>query len=415
MRKRGIVPRLRFCFRTTRVAYTNSPPPGRNCRIVMYKLVYLCDWLPPNFGAVGQYSLQMARERAALGQDVVLLGLSSARESHEECRVGVGRLRIHRLHSQLYDRGNLVRRMAWTAKTNFQLLARGLPYLREADEVLFTGSPPFLLHFLMPLNFLLRKRLVYRITDFHPECLMAMMHRVPLPLKWFYRLTVAWRRRVDAFEVLGEDQRRRLEEIGIPGHRILLKRDLSPVAIALGLDPLPYPDELRGLSILLYSGNFGVAHDHETFLEGYRQHHRHGSGRVGFWLNATGAKADLVERATRQACLPIARSRPVPLEQLPRLLVSPDAHLITLRDPFVGFVLPSKVYGCIQSGRDVLYVGSKGSDIHLLCSHQLPASAYHRAGMGDVEAVFQALEAIGHRAAIRRRQVEVPQPAPMTA
>jgi Glycosyl transferase 4-like domain len=361
----------------------------------MHKLVYLCDWLPPDFGAVGQYSLQMAQERAASGQDVVLVGLSSTGASLQESRIRSGRLRIVRLRSRLYDRSNFSRRMAWTAKTNCQLLAGALAYLREADEVLFTGSPPFLLHFLMPLNVLLRRRLVYRITDFHPECLMAMMERVPLPLRWFYRLTVAWRRRVDAFEVLGEDQRRRLEEIGIPNERIVLKRDHSPVAIAPALAPLPCPGELHGLSVLLYSGNFGVAHDHETFVEGYRQHHRHGSGTVGFWLNATGAKADLVEQATRAAGLPIARGRPVPLEQLPRLLISPDAHLITLRDPFVGYVLPSKVYGCIASGRAVLYVGSPRSDIHLLCSHQLAGDDYYRADVGDVDGVAQALDRIG--------------------
>src|SRR5262249_6227092 len=161
----------------------------------------------------------------------------------------------------------------------------------------------------------------------------------------------------------------------IPSDRIILKRDLSPVNIAPELAPLPCPSDLSGLSLLLYSGNFGVAHDHETFVEGYRQHHRHGSGKIGFWLNATGAKADLVEQETRKAGLPICRSRPVPLEQLPRLLISPDAHLITLRDPFVGYVLPSKVYGCIQSGRDILYVGSPRSDIHLLCSQQCAAGA----------------------------------------
>src|SRR3954471_5166860 len=39
--------------------------------------VILCDWLPPDFGAVGQYTLARARERARMGQRVVLIGLSS--------------------------------------------------------------------------------------------------------------------------------------------------------------------------------------------------------------------------------------------------------------------------------------------------------------------------------------------------
>ncbi len=39
---------------------------------------------------------------------------------------------------------------------------------------------------------------------------------------------------------------------------------------------------------------------------------------------------------------------PVPLEQLPPLLIAADVHLITLRDAFVGYVLPSKVHACIE-------------------------------------------------------------------
>ena len=263
----------------------------------MHKLVYLCDWLPPDFGAVGQYSLLFARERAEAGQEVVLAGLSSGTDSVEVSRIGGGRLTVVRLHSATYDRRRLLRRAAWTLATNVRLIHRVFDHLCTADEILFTGSPPFLLHFLAPLNLLLPQRLVYRITDFYPECLMAAMDKVPVGLKWFYRLTVAWRRRVDRFEALGQDQCRLLEAIGIPRSRIVLKRDPSPVTIAAGTRPLACPRELDDLVVLLYSGNFGVAHDYETFVEGYRRHHREGSGRVGLWLNATGSHADLVEKA----------------------------------------------------------------------------------------------------------------------
>src|SRR5262245_49092109 len=225
----------------------------------MHKLVYLCDWLPPDFGAVGQYSLLFARQRAAAGDDVVLAGLSSSAGSIEEERPGTGRLRIIRVRTSVYDRADFRRRALWTARTDLSLLWRLRRELRQADEILFTGSPPFLIHLLAPLNLLLRKRLTYRITDFHPECLMAEMERVPAALRLFHRWTVALRRRVQRFEVLGEDQRQRLLEIGIPGERIVLKRDPSPVEIPPGMQPLEPPAELRGRAILLYSGNFGVA------------------------------------------------------------------------------------------------------------------------------------------------------------
>lgn len=364
----------------------------------MSSLLYICDWLPPDFGAVGQYSLGFARERAAAGEDVVLAGLSSASDSIEVENLGEGTLSVLRFKANLYNRSNLRQRACWTLKLNLRLLWRLRKHLWRADEVLFTGSPPYLLHFLGPLNLLLRKRLVYRITDFHPECLMAGMNRVPLPLKALHRLTVAWRKTIACFEVLGEDQRRRLLTIGIRSDRIRLKRDPSPVDVPPETRPLERPGALAGYAVLLYSGNFGVAHDHETFVEGYRLHHAQGTGRVGLWLNATGAKADLVERVLREAGLPVHRSQPLPLVDLPRLLVTPDAHLITLRDPFVGYVMPSKVYGCIESGGDILYVGSPESDVHLLCAEQLPPTAYHQVPTGQPDQIAAALEALADRA-----------------
>lgn len=358
----------------------------------MHRLLYLCDWLPPDFGAVGQYSRLFARRRAAAGEDVVLAGLSSTQDAVSEERLGEGRLRTVRVRAPLYDRADWRARAAWTARTDLRLLWRLRRELAWADEILFTGSPPFLVHFLVPLNALLRKRLTYRITDFHPECLIAELGRAPAPLAAFHALTVALRRRVEGFEVLGEDQRRRLEEIDIPAERIRLERDPSPVAIPPGTEPLPRPPELAGRVILLYSGNFGVAHDHETFVEGYRLHHRRGTGRVGLWLNATGAKADQVAEALRRHRLPVHRTYPVALELLPRLLVTPDAHLITLRDEFVGYVLPSKVYGCIASGKPVLYLGSRASDLHLLCSAALPPARYRQVEVGEAEGAARALE-----------------------
>lgn len=369
----------------------------------MHRLVYLCDWLPPDFGAVGQYSLLFARERAEAGEDVVLAGLSSRGDATSDEEVGRGRLRVVRRRAPAYDRSDLRARALWTVRTNLGLLWRVRGPLRAADEILITGSPPFLLHVVAPLSALLRKPLVYRITDFHPECLMAELGergRVGWPLRAFYRLTVALRRRVDRFEVLGEDQRERLLVLGIPGERIVLKRDPSPVEIPAHTPPLDRPPELAGRRLLLYSGNFGVAHEHETFVAGYALHHSRGSGRVGLWLNAAGARADLVERELRGRGLPVHRGRTLPLELLPRLLVTPDAHLITLRDPFVGYVLPSKVYGCLLSGRDILYVGSARSDIHLLCSRGR-AEGYWRVDAGDAEGVARALEEIADRGEAR--------------
>jgi hypothetical protein len=381
------------------------------------RLVYICDWLPPDFGAVGQYAVLFARGWASDGWDVTLVGLTSGKSSCQAAEaIGDGSLEVLRVHRRSYKKQKFPARLAWTVASNVLLLAAAFKAMRRSDAVLFTGAPPLMLHFIVPLNLLLRKRLIYRITDFHPECLIAERGRSGLILGLLLRLTHFWRRRVDEFEVLGIDQARRLEDCGVAAERIRLKPDFSPVTFEPGLIPLPLPDELRGGGgVILYSGNWGLAHDEKTFIEAYARYLEQSKCGLRFWVNATGAKADRVENELRSRGVPFYRSSLVPLEDLPRLLLTADVHLITLRDPFVGYVLPSKLHACIESGKRILFVGSQNSDIHLLASRALPSSRYYRVDVGDVDGLVNALRAM-ERAVMTERKAgnrRTPQVAPI--
>jgi hypothetical protein len=368
---------------------------ARDDAMTMKRLVYICDWLPPDFGAVGQYAVLFARQWASEGWAVTLVGLTSASSSRQAAEpVGNGSLEVIRIHRHVYNKQKFAARLLWTMVSNLLLLAAAFRAMRRADTILFTGSPPLMVHFIAPLNLLLNKQLIYRITDFHPECAIAERGRAGPVLQLLLRLTQFWRRRVDAFEVLGLDQARQLVDSGVAQERIRLKRDPSPVAFAPNLTPLPLPDELRGgFGVILYSGNWGVAHDDETFVQAYAKYLQQSKLGLRLWLNATGAKADRVERELRSRGVAFYRSSLVPLEHLPQLLIAADVHLITLRDPFVGYVLPSKVHACIESGKRILFVGSQNSDVHLLAS-ALPSGRYHRVDVGDVEGLVKALQAL---------------------
>src|SRR5437899_5133794 len=187
------------------------------------RLVYICDWLPPDFGAVGQYAVLFARQWASEGGVVTLVGLTSGSSSRQAAEaVGDGSLEVIRIHRHTYKKQKFVARLVWTVVSNVLLLAAAFGAMRRADAILFTGSPPLMVHFIAPLNFLLRKQLIYRITDFHPECLIAERGRSGLIVSLLLALTRFWRRRVDSFEVLGVDQARRLAESGIAQERIRL-------------------------------------------------------------------------------------------------------------------------------------------------------------------------------------------------
>ena len=172
----------------------------------------LGEFLPPDFGAVGQYAVGFARALATEGHFVTLVGFSST-----AARDGDGNSRRRSANGTQdaatdYDRSNLLARAFWTLGANLALVWGSRREFLAADEIRFTGSPAYIIHFVMPVAKLYGIGTRYRITDFHPECLIAMLGRTTWWLNNILRLTNYWRRRVDVIEVLGEDQRRRIIE-----------------------------------------------------------------------------------------------------------------------------------------------------------------------------------------------------------
>ena len=63
------------------------------------RLVYICDWLPPDFGAVGQYAVLFARQWANDGWAVTLVGLTSSNSKREPQEpAGKGTIEVVRVH-----------------------------------------------------------------------------------------------------------------------------------------------------------------------------------------------------------------------------------------------------------------------------------------------------------------------------
>jgi hypothetical protein len=353
------------------------------------------DWLPPDFGAVGQYASQYATEMARGGRRVCLIGLTSGTVRRTSFALGRGALETVRLPAASYDKSRIAKRLVWTLSVGARLLWE---VVRRRDsyraELLFTGAPPFFLYFAVLAKLIRRARLTYRITDFYPEVLIAEFGgRHPFLLLLQQATWLLRRRAVDRFEVLGLDQRRRLIDGAIGADRITVRRDTSPVLVTGSEAPPPRPSELGNCKVLLYSGNCGVTHEIETVIAGLVRHHRDGSGRFGLWLNATGRNADRLEEALRVAGVPVARGTTVPLHQLAGLLMAADAHLVTLRPQFSGMVLPSKIYGCLATRRPILFVGPQSSDVHHLCLESAGAF-YSHINPGDPAAFAAALERV---------------------
>jgi hypothetical protein len=136
-------------------------------------IIFVCDWIPPEFGAVGQYAMKRARDAARAGARVALIGLGA--EGSEETEEA-GRLTIVRLAAPRNPKESFLKRALWALAVNARL-ARAT---RDAQAAMgdctinVSGSPPLLSYWLLLQNRLFwKKRIVYRMTDFYPEVALA--------------------------------------------------------------------------------------------------------------------------------------------------------------------------------------------------------------------------------------------------
>jgi hypothetical protein len=80
--------------------------------------------------------------------------------------------------------------------------------------------------------------------------------------------------------------------------------------------------------------------------------------RAYFLFVGDGPQRARIEAFAREHALPNFAYRDYfPREALHQSLSLAGAHLVTLRDAFVGIAVPSKVYGAMAAARPVLFVG----------------------------------------------------------
>jgi len=119
-------------------------------------------------------------------------------------------------------------------------------------------------------------------------------------------------------------------------------------------------DDLRLENLALYAGNLGEAH---TFVDLHRA--------VPFLPNewrlrfaVRGAKSVALRTSVQEsgAVGRVIVSGYVSEDETAALLASARVHLITMASGWEGIVVPSKLYGCIRTGRPVLFIGPENAD-----------------------------------------------------
>jgi colanic acid biosynthesis glycosyl transferase WcaI len=324
----------------------------------------------PDSAATAQHGWDLARHLRAHGHDVTaiasrsLYGDAGASLAAEETVEGI---RIVRVGKSLFGkRGFLARAIDFALFYVAALLAA--LRLPKHDVIVCFTTPPFIAYAGLVIRLLKGTKCVQWVMDLYPDVAIEFgaMRRGSLVAKLFERIGVRMTRKCDRSVVLGRCMRDRIIAKGVSANRLDLvnvwsdDEELRPTL----RDANGYRREwnIADRFLVMYSGNFGIGHDVDTFLsaaEALRD-----DERIRFAFVGSGKRKAEVERFVNDRKLDNCILANVqPRERLGELLSAADAHLVTLKEASLGLMVPSKFYGILGAARPVLYVGPPSSEI----------------------------------------------------
>lgn len=327
----------------------------------------------PDIAATAQHMWDLARHLAAQGHDVTAItsrNLYGTDQKLENTDERIGRIRIRRVGGFAFGKKNIAGRLldfgSFYAAAAFEL-AR----MPRVDVIVALTSPPMI----ASLGGFFRRfaktpsggrtRFVYYVMDLYPDAAIAsgLFRRNGMLDRGFGFLTRRTLKVADAIIALGRDMQELLVRrygTAACGDKIHVVhpwadgRDLTPLEPEA--NPLASELGLAGKFTVLYSGNFGVAHDVETITSAMRET---ASDATIQWLFIGGGKR--IGQLKRQAeASNWTNVRFLPYQDRERLRESlnlGDVHLVSQLPEFTGIVVPSKLFGIMAVGRPIVMIG----------------------------------------------------------
>jgi glycosyltransferase involved in cell wall biosynthesis len=159
----------------------------------------------------------------------------------------------------------------------------------------------------------------------------------------------------DGVIVLGPCMQQRLVNRGLDSSKIFVSENWAD---GQTIEPAPFQD--GGPLRILYSGNFGLAHDLTTIADAIVA--LDNDPRFQFTFAGGGALRPQLQQICKSRQIETVAFRPYcSRADLGSSLGQGDIGLVTQRDACSGSVVPSKIYGIMAAGRPTLFIGPRSA------------------------------------------------------
>lgn len=236
-----------------------------------------------------------------------------------------------------------------------RMIALVKKYVHKEDKVLMVTNPAPML----PLMARLKKKEGFELNilvhDVFPENTQPAGLKLPFYGVFKYIFDKAYCK-ADQLIALGRDMAKVLEQ----KVKYTSKGDICPKIAIIenwadieNIEPQPFP---LGRIILEYAGNIGRVQGLEEVMDSLPKD-------IEFHIYGTGAMEEKLKAKKQENVFfhgPYFRS------QQNTILGACDIALVTLQEGMYGLGVPSKTYNILASGRPILFLGPKNSEIDLL-------------------------------------------------
>ena len=335
------------------------------------RIIVISQFFGPDRSSVGQFLADFANGAAAAGHDVrVICGATdyaaaevaapgaTQRENSEstgECFVGSGAIHLVRVRTAAFSQTKL-RKLLSYATFYAGAVWRALQ-ISKPDVVLTLTAPPGLAWIGWLVQRIRGCRHVAWEMDVYPDIAIAL--DIPVAA-WTARLLDFPRRRADAVIALGSCMKTRLLQHRIAEDRIVVAENWAD---GQAIIPLPFPRQ-RPLRIL-YSGNFGLAHE-VTTIRSVMERLANSPDFLFVFAGGGLARRELINFCQNRGIGNVSFPGYARLQDLGTSLAECHVGLITQKPSTVGAVVPSKIYGLMAAARPVLFIGPPGATPALL-------------------------------------------------
>lgn len=334
-------------------------------RILIISQVYV-----PDPTSVGQHMADAAADLATRGYDVRVLTSGrgytdpSVRYPPHEFIDGV---EVVRLPWSSLGKKTIAHRVLGQLIFLTQVALRGV-FTRRLRGIVVSTSPPMASIAALCIRFFRRVPMKFWAMDLNPDQVVAMgvYKESSLPVRAFNWLNRRLLKACSDVVALDRFMADRLDA----KTPVLQKTAIIPpwpqasISEDVPRETNPFIREhgLQDKFVVMYSGNHGALLPLDTLLNASLA--LRDDPRIVFMFIGGGVRKKEVEEFIAEHDPPNVRSLPYqPFDQIKYSLSAADVHAVTMTDNMVGIIHPCKIYGALEVGRPVLFVGPEPSHV----------------------------------------------------